>query len=140
MFTLILVRRGGARQVRSPRAATSDQPVPRAFRIWLNSPSLRGRCTPTIPPHLAPLSSEDGVLNFHPAPLLEQEGKTKNPIKKLKHWKQNQRELGEEHRGAMQAKPVRTAVWMKDKVEAGVHSVKDRFSMEAQQPDVETEV
>ena len=70
----------------------------------------------------------------------EQEGKTKNPIKKLKHWKQNQRELGEEHRGAMQAKPVRTAVWMKDKVEAGVHSVKDRFSMEAQQPDVETEV
>ena len=55
-------------------------------------------------------------------------------------WKQNQRELGEEHRGAMQAKPVRTAVWMKDKVEAGVHSVKDRFSMEAQQPDVETEV
>ena len=40
----------------------------------------------------------------------------------------------------MQAKPVRTAVWMKDKVEAGVHSVKDRFSMEAQQPDVETEV
>ena len=70
MFTLILVRRSGARQVWSPRAATSDQPVPRAFRILLNSPSLRGRCTPTIPPHLAPLSSEDGVLNFHPAPLL----------------------------------------------------------------------
>lgn len=61
----------------------------------------------------------------------EQDGKTKNPIKKLKNWKQNQRELGLEHRGAMQAIPVRTAVWIKDKVEAGVHSAKDRFSMEA---------
>ncbi|KZV63998.1 hypothetical protein PENSPDRAFT_757538 [Peniophora sp. CONT] len=70
----------------------------------------------------------------------EEGAKTKNPIKKLKNWKQNQRELGQEHRGAMQAKPVRTAVWMKDKVEASVHNVKDRFSMEAQQPDIETEV
>ncbi|KAI0037069.1 hypothetical protein K488DRAFT_39722 [Vararia minispora EC-137] len=69
----------------------------------------------------------------------EGEGGAKNPIKKIRVWKQNQRELAKEHRGVMQAKPVRTAVWVKDKVEHGVHSVKDRFAMEARQPDVETE-
>ncbi|KAI0267273.1 hypothetical protein BC834DRAFT_822647 [Gloeopeniophorella convolvens] len=66
--------------------------------------------------------------------------KSGGPLKKLKKWKQNQRELGLEHRGVMQAKPVRTAMWMTDNVKQGVHSVKERFSMDARQPDVETEV
>jgi len=70
---------------------------------------------------------------------VDDEGHSKNPIKKIKAWKQNQRDLGAEHRGVMQAKPARTAVWRKDKVEDKVHSVKDRFSMEARQPNVETE-
>ena len=45
-----------------------------------------------------------------------------------------------DHRGIMQAKPVRTAEWLVDSVEDGAHAVKDRFRMKARQPDVETEV
>ncbi|KAI0050335.1 hypothetical protein FA95DRAFT_1555850 [Auriscalpium vulgare] len=70
----------------------------------------------------------------------EGDGHRKGPIKKLKKWKANQRELAREHRGVMQAKPARTAVWMKDNVKQGMHSMKDRFSMDSRQPDVETEV
>jgi len=64
----------------------------------------------------------------------------RHPLRRIREWRQNQHELGLEHRGAMQAKPVRTAVWVKDKVEQGVHSVRDRFAMDAREPDVQTEV
>lgn len=39
-----------------------------------------------------------------------------SPMKKLKNWKQQERELHMDHRGVMQVKPARTAVWMKDNV------------------------
>ncbi|EED84133.1 predicted protein [Postia placenta Mad-698-R] len=66
--------------------------------------------------------------------------KAKGPITKLKDWRQHERELHRDHRGIMQVKPARTAQWMKDNVEEGVHAVKDRFKMHSRQPDVETEV
>ena len=58
----------------------------------------------------------------------------------VKAWRENERELHRDHRGIMQLKPARTAEWLKDKVEDGAHSVKERFSMRARKPDVETEV
>ncbi|PSR75771.1 hypothetical protein PHLCEN_2v8888 [Hermanssonia centrifuga] len=61
-------------------------------------------------------------------------------IQKLKDWKHHEQELHREHRGVMQMKPARTAEWVKDNVEEGVHSIKDRFSMKTQKPGVETEV
>ncbi|EED79792.1 predicted protein [Postia placenta Mad-698-R] len=68
------------------------------------------------------------------------DNKAKGPITKLKDWRQHERELHRDHRGIMQVKPARTAQWMKDNVEEGVHAVKDRFKMHSRQPDVETEV
>lgn len=64
----------------------------------------------------------------------------KGPVSKLKEWRQHQKELHRDHRGIMQAKPARTAQWMKDNVEEGVHAVKERMKMHAREPDVETEV
>ncbi|KAI0057306.1 hypothetical protein BV25DRAFT_1973301 [Artomyces pyxidatus] len=70
----------------------------------------------------------------------EGDGQKRGPMKRLRKWKQNQKDLHREHRGVMQAKPARTAVWMKDNVKQGMHSVKERFAMDSRQPDVETEV
>ncbi|KAI0634023.1 hypothetical protein C8Q77DRAFT_721518 [Trametes polyzona] len=61
-------------------------------------------------------------------------------VGKIKEWRQHEKELHRDHRGIMQAKPARTAEWLKDNVEEGAHAVKERFKMKARQPDVETEV
>ncbi|RDX44545.1 hypothetical protein OH76DRAFT_1408962 [Lentinus brumalis] len=61
-------------------------------------------------------------------------------IGKAKEWRKHQKELHRDHRGIMQAKPMRTAEWIKDSVEDSAHAVKDRFKMKARHPDVETEV
>ncbi|KAH9916920.1 uncharacterized protein B0H18DRAFT_1214852 [Fomitopsis serialis] len=68
------------------------------------------------------------------------ESESKGPIERFKDWRQHEKELHRGHRGVMQAKPARTAQWMKDNVEEGVHAVKERMKMHAKQPDVETEV
>ncbi|KAI0922964.1 hypothetical protein AcV5_009819 [Taiwanofungus camphoratus] len=64
----------------------------------------------------------------------------KNFVAKFKDWKEHEKELHRDHRGIMQAKPARTAQWMKDNVEGGVHAVGSRFKMKSRQPGVETEV
>ncbi|KAI0080428.1 hypothetical protein K474DRAFT_1637659 [Panus rudis PR-1116 ss-1] len=61
-------------------------------------------------------------------------------VGRFKDWKDNEKELHRDHRGLMQAKPVRTAVWVKDNVEESLHSAKERFHMKTRKPDVETEV
>ncbi|CCM05423.1 uncharacterized protein FIBRA_07640 [Fibroporia radiculosa] len=65
---------------------------------------------------------------------------SKGPIAKFKDWKQHEKELHRDHRGVMQAKPARTAQWVKDNVEEGAHAIKDRFKLHSREPDVETEV
>ncbi|OSD00665.1 hypothetical protein PYCCODRAFT_1479096 [Trametes coccinea BRFM310] len=66
--------------------------------------------------------------------------KKRGVVRKLKEWRQHEKELHRDHRGMMQAKPARTAEWIKDNIEEGAQAVKDRFKMKARQPDVETEV
>ncbi|KAI8972445.1 hypothetical protein BD414DRAFT_469487 [Trametes punicea] len=66
--------------------------------------------------------------------------KKRGVVGRFKEWRQHERELHRDHRGVMQAKPARTAEWLKDNIEEGAHAVKDRFKMKARQPDVETEV
>ncbi|KAI0822359.1 hypothetical protein BC628DRAFT_1364753 [Trametes gibbosa] len=61
-------------------------------------------------------------------------------IGKIKDWRQHEKELHRDHRGIMQAKPARTAEWMKDNVEQGAYAIKERFKMKARSPDLETEV
>ncbi|TBU59824.1 hypothetical protein BD310DRAFT_1038272 [Dichomitus squalens] len=61
-------------------------------------------------------------------------------MEKVKDWRQHEKELHRDHRGIMQAKPVRTAEWIKDNVKDSVHNAKDHFKMKTRQPDVETEV
>ena len=61
-------------------------------------------------------------------------------VGKVKDWRQHEKELHRDHRGIMQAKPVRTAEWIKDNVKDSVHNAKDHFKMKSRQPDVETEV
>lgn len=60
-------------------------------------------------------------------------------MSKLKGWKKNQEELGKQHRGVMQAKPARTAKWIKDDVEEAGQKLLHRFSMKTREPDIETE-
>jgi len=55
-------------------------------------------------------------------------------------WREEEEELHRGHRGIMQRKPARTAAWLKDSVEMAGHKVKDRFSHQGREPDVETEV
>ncbi|TFY71782.1 hypothetical protein EVG20_g1232 [Dentipellis fragilis] len=66
--------------------------------------------------------------------------KHRGPMKKFRDWKEKEKELHMDHRGMMQMKGARTAVWMKDSMHDAAHSVKDKFKMEGRQPDVETEV
>lgn len=61
-------------------------------------------------------------------------------VGKFKRWRQHQKELHRDHKGIMQLKPARTAEWIKDNVEEGLHDAKQRFTMKTQKPDVETEV
>ncbi|KAL1939462.1 hypothetical protein VTO73DRAFT_10018 [Trametes versicolor] len=61
-------------------------------------------------------------------------------IGKVREWREHEKELHRDHRGIMQAKPARTAEWLKDNIEEGAHAVKERFKMKARGPDVETEV
>ena len=70
----------------------------------------------------------------------DSEGKSSSIVTKFKDWKKHEKELNRDHRGVMQVKPARTAVWIKDNVEEGAHKVKKRFSMRTRTPDVETEV
>lgn len=66
--------------------------------------------------------------------------KGSGPMAKFRGWREHEKELHRDHRGLMQVKPVRTAVWMKENVGEGVHAVADRFKLHSRQPDVETEV
>ncbi|KAA1474408.1 hypothetical protein DENSPDRAFT_905439 [Dentipellis sp. KUC8613] len=66
--------------------------------------------------------------------------KHRGPMKKFKEWKEKEKELHADHRGIMQMKGARTAVWVRDSMHDAAHSVKDKFKMEGRQPDVETEV
>jgi hypothetical protein len=87
----------------------------------------------------------------------EHEGKHRGLIGKFKEWKEHEKELHRDHRGVMQAKPARTAEWIKvclsylcpcvgthfsqqDNIEEGAHSLKSRFTMNERKPDVDTEV
>ena len=70
----------------------------------------------------------------------DEDGEKKGVMKKLKEWKMHEQELHMQHRGIMQAKPARTAEWIKDNVEERVHHLKDRFAMKTRKPGVETEV
>ncbi|TFK47367.1 hypothetical protein OE88DRAFT_1666098 [Heliocybe sulcata] len=76
----------------------------------------------------------------HESEQEEGDGHTRNPIKKLKQWRSHEHELGREHRGIKQAKPARTAEWIKDNVENAVDKVEGRFKQKSREPDVETEV
>jgi hypothetical protein len=67
------------------------------------------------------------------------EGDHRGLLQKVKDWKSHQRELAHEHRGVMQAKPMRTAEWIKDNVEEGAHALKGRLKHKERQPQVETE-
>jgi len=58
---------------------------------------------------------------------------------KFKAWKNHQHELGKQHRGVMQAKPARTAKWIKDDVQEAGHKLLHRFSQKTREPDIETE-
>ena len=60
-------------------------------------------------------------------------------MKKLKDWKRHEHELHLHHRGVMQTKPARTAVWLKDNVKTAGGKVAGRFAMKTRQPDIETE-
>lgn len=70
----------------------------------------------------------------------ESDSEGKGLIAKLREWKQHEKELHQQHRGIMQAKPARTAKWLGDNMEEAGHKIKDRFKMKSRQPDVETEV
>lgn len=64
----------------------------------------------------------------------------KGILKKLRKKKRHATELHRAHKGVMQVKPARTAEWLKDNVEEAGHKIKDRFTMHAREPDVETEI
>lgn len=66
--------------------------------------------------------------------------KKKGVARRVQKWRQGEKDLHKDHRGIMQMKPARTAEWIKDNVEEGVHHMKDRFAMKARKPDIETEV
>lgn len=70
----------------------------------------------------------------------ETDGEKKGVVGKLKKWREHEKELHKQHRGIMQVKPARTAEWIKDNMEEGVHHMKDRFTMKSRKPGVETEV
>ena len=71
----------------------------------------------------------------------DDDGEHKKGVKdKFREWRQHEKELHKDHRGIMQAKPMRTAKWVLDNVEDRIHSAKDRFKMKSREPDVETEV
>ncbi|KAI0753253.1 hypothetical protein C8Q80DRAFT_1229046 [Daedaleopsis nitida] len=67
-------------------------------------------------------------------------GEKQGFVGKVKNWRKHEKELHRDHRGIMQAKPVRTAEWIKDNIEDSAHAIKDRFKMKGRHPDVETEV
>ncbi|KZT25585.1 hypothetical protein NEOLEDRAFT_1065184 [Neolentinus lepideus HHB14362 ss-1] len=70
----------------------------------------------------------------------KEDDNTHNPIKKFKQWKEHEHALGREHRGLKQAKPARTAKWIKDNIENTADTVEGLFKQSAREPDVETEV
>ena len=45
-------------------------------------------------------------------------------ISRLRDWKQHEKELHRDHRGVMQAKPARTAQWIKAGAEEKIHEAK----------------
>ena len=85
-------------------------------------------------------SSDDGEEGADSGDESGEGGEKKGFVGKVKEWRQHEKELHRDHRGMMQAKPVRTAAWIKDNIEDGAHAVKERFKMKARQPGVETEV
>lgn len=70
----------------------------------------------------------------------EQSEGDSGPIQQLKDYRDNSDQLHRRHRGLMQWKGVRTADWMKEKVEHGKNHVKDTFKHHEREPAIETEV
>jgi hypothetical protein len=65
---------------------------------------------------------------------------SKGLMEKLRAWKRHEHELHLHHRGVMQTKPARTAVWVKNNMKSAGKKMTGRFAMKTRQPDVETEV
>ena len=89
------------------------------------------------------VGTADGEERDSDAGQSDEEGsdnESKGLMEKLREWKRHEHELHLHHRGVMQTKPARTAVWMKDNIKSAGEKVTGRFAMKTRQPDIETEV
>lgn len=142
-------RRESDQNSRSGEASTEDSPLHTPTSQERNP--LPGHSRPELNTEVSSSAVENEEIDRHDqdhhaeedeeeSDEEEDDEQDKGVIKKLKHWKQHQKNLHRDHRGIMQAKPARTFEWVKDNVEEGAHSLKDRFSMKSRKPDVETEI
>lgn len=65
---------------------------------------------------------------------------SKNPIKKIKSYRENSRDMHRKHRGLMQWRPLRNVQFAKDEAKFAVRKVKNLGALDGRKPDVETEV
>lgn len=112
-----------------------------------HAPQGAGTGRPEINTMVSSQAVENASIERHPSGSSDPDSssdsggdRSSGVVAKIKQWRDHEKELHRDHRGLMQAKPARTADWIKDSVEESVHHVKDRFSMKARKPDVETEV
>ncbi|KAH9937796.1 uncharacterized protein BXZ73DRAFT_89230 [Epithele typhae] len=136
---------GGGAARGSAAPGTSGEAGSQGTRGGLRARVKRGRVNTTVSPEAVEvIESPDGS----PEPGNDDHDGIANPRKRGedgrrregKAWRKHEKELHRDHRGLMQAKPVRTAEWIIDSVEDGAHAIKDRFKMKSREPDVETEV
>jgi len=84
-------------------------------------------------------SSDDEDRNGEDGEKQLDDGK-RGPIDQLRDYSRHSHELHRGHRGVMQWKAVRTADWMKTKLEHGKNHLTNNFKHQDREPDVETEV
>lgn len=85
-------------------------------------------------------SSSDGEdRNVEDGEKEPDDGK-RGPIDQMRDYSKHSEELHRGHRGIMQLKAVRTADWMKTKLEHGKIHLTNNFKHQDREPDVETEV
>lgn len=65
---------------------------------------------------------------------------SKNPIKSIKNYRENQRTTHRKHRGLMQWKPMRGIAFAKDEVKFAGRKLRAKTKLTGREPDVETEV
>lgn len=65
---------------------------------------------------------------------------SKNPIKKIKSYRQDSRDLHRQQRGLMQWRPMRNAQFALNEAKFAVRKVKNLGALDGRKPDVETEV